>query len=150
MDSKLQQKLRERREKAALEAIAGKLSGFSLGFGSVPGGEPPWLRAAIDRFQDIRTDPDDVISDETASGELDAWIQELLTRNGVAGHFYVKTHVAREPWVECRVAEGGGGWAALVREAIEDPWIFLAADLSRLIVICETEYHFAAYASRAD
>ncbi|AJE84953.1 hypothetical protein SLNWT_4577 [Streptomyces albus] len=147
-DSRLQQKLRERRERAELEAIADRLGDMGVGFGELPGGEPAWVGVAIGRAQDIHTEPDDVIGDGASAGELDAWMKGTLYDSGVVDHFYVKSHVTAAPWVECRVG-GREGWGALVRAAVEEPWIFLSADLSRMVVISETEYHFAAYKSRA-
>ncbi|MEU6732198.1 hypothetical protein ABZ929_03160 [Streptomyces physcomitrii] len=147
-DSALQQKLRERRERAELDALAEGLGDVGVGFGGLPGGEPAWVGAAVERAQDIHTEPDEVIGDGASAGELDAWMRDTLDGSGVVDHFYVKSHVTAAPWVECRVG-GREGWGALVRAAVEEPWIFLSADLSRMVVISETEYHFAAYRSRA-
>ncbi|MFJ9035279.1 hypothetical protein ACIRF8_01600 [Streptomyces sp. NPDC102406] len=147
MESKLRQKLRERRDQVALEAIEADLGVLGTGGALPPGGEPGWVRAAIDRSLSTGTEPDELLADDTPPEELDAWIEGLLATHGMTGKLYVASHVVLRPWLECDVP--ATGWAARLRDAIEDPWMFLAGPLDRLVVVTEAEYCFECHVSRA-
>ncbi|MGY0018777.1 hypothetical protein [Streptomyces sp. cg35] len=146
MESRLQQKLRERREQAALKTVEVRLGDLRTGGALRPGEEPAWARAAIDVSRGLHAEPDELISDDTTSQELDGWIEELLTAHGITGRLYVASNVSLLPWLECRVPPGG--WTARVRAAVGEPWMFLSGTLDSLVVVSEAEYYFEAYARR--
>jgi hypothetical protein len=77
----LQQKLREYREKAALEIIEAKLGDLRTCGSLEPGTEPDGVTAAIRRARSICTDPTDQLPDATPPEELDTWLDGLLTGN---------------------------------------------------------------------
>ncbi|MEU8030597.1 hypothetical protein AB0C13_18430 [Streptomyces sp. NPDC049099] len=145
MESRLQRKLREHREKAALKIIEDRLGDVRTGGSLQPGAEPEWVAAAIRRSRCIHTDPTDRLPDDTSPEELDAWLDGLLTRTSMSGRLYVRSHLGTLPWLEFEVP--GQGWTARLREAIEDPWMFLSGTLDSLVIVSEAEYWYEAYVS---
>ncbi|MET8808051.1 hypothetical protein [Streptomyces sp. NPDC004546] len=145
MESRLQQKLREYREKAALEIIEAKLGDLRTGGSLEPGTEPDWVTAAIRRSRSIYTDPTDQLPDAAPPEELDTWLDGVLTGNSMSGRLYVRSHLGILPWLECEVPEHG--WTARLREAIEEPWMFLSGTLDSLVIVTEAEYSYEAYVS---
>jgi hypothetical protein len=146
MESRLQEKLRERREKAALEGISEKLSGLFTGRGLEAGGVPGWLGETVQGFWDRFVEPGESLSDETDPEAVDAWIEELLTRHGVTGKVYVASHLSCLPWLECQAP--ASGWVSRVREAIEDPWMFLSESLDVVVAVLEAEYQYEVHVGR--
>ncbi|MFI0240883.1 hypothetical protein [Streptomyces sp. NPDC016845] len=145
MERRLRRKLRERREQAALEVVEARLGGLRTGGALPPGGEPEWVRAAIDRSQSVRTEPDELLPEDAPPHELDAWIEGLLAAHGVTGTLYVASHVPLRPWLECTAP--ATGWTARLRDAVEEPWMFLSESLDRLVIVSEAEYFYEAYVS---
>jgi hypothetical protein len=54
----------------------------------------------------------------------------------------VRSHLAILPWLECEVP--GHGWTARLREAIEEPRMFLSGTLGSLVIVTEAEYSYEA------
>ncbi|GHH80968.1 hypothetical protein GCM10018793_37370 [Streptomyces sulfonofaciens] len=143
MESKSQQKLRERREKAALQRIEHSLGNLLTGDSLQSDALPEWVGEAITRSWDIFTEPSEKLRDDAAPEELDAWIEGLLSEHAVTGRVYVASHLGIVPWLECRIPPQG--WMATVREAIEEPWQFLSLSLDTMIIVTEAEYYFEAH-----
>ncbi|MFJ4681980.1 hypothetical protein ACIQNG_07895 [Streptomyces sp. NPDC091377] len=156
MESRLQHKLRERRERAALEAVEAGLGALLTGDALAADAVPEWATRAIDRSRSIHTEPDELLPDTAPPGELDAWIERLLTAQGMGDRLYVASHVGLRPWLECQVP--ATGWTARLRSAVEEPWMFLSGPpgsdpagpgpLDRLVIVAEAEYYFEAYTAR--
>ncbi|AKJ09684.1 hypothetical protein ABB07_06510 [Streptomyces incarnatus] len=147
-ESRLRQKLREHRERAALEIIEAKLGDVRTGGSLQPGTEPEWVTRAIRRSRSIHTDPTDRLPDDTSPEELDAWLDGLLAGNSLSGRLYVRSHLGILPWLECEVPEHG--WTARLRDAIEEPWMFLSGTRDSLVIVSEAEYCYEAHVSHHD
>jgi hypothetical protein len=145
-ESRLQQKLRALREKAALEGIAGKLSGLYTGQGLMPDAVPSWVGETTWGFWDIFVDPLETLPDEAEPQAVDAWIEGVLTRYGITGTVYVASHVRGLPWLKCEVPEQG--WVSQVRSALEDPWMFLSETLDVVVAVLEAEYRYELHVGR--
>ncbi|MFI7343837.1 hypothetical protein ACIBUY_38565 [Streptomyces sp. NPDC050085] len=147
MESRLQQRLRERREKAALESARAHLGDLLTGRTLGPAEVPTWTGEAISTTWDIFTEPAETLPDDASPAELSAWLEGLLEQQGLtgtaAGRVYVATHLSDPPWLECLV--GAAGWTERVRGAVEDPWMFLATTLDKAVVIAEAEYCYEAH-----
>ncbi|MEV5725138.1 hypothetical protein AB0N50_04855 [Streptomyces pharetrae] len=145
MDSRLRQKLAERREKAALAGIEAGLGDLRPGGALEPGAVPAWVGEAIERTWDIFTEPAERLRDDTPPERLDAWLEDLLTTQGLTGRVHLASHLGILPWLECRAP--GRADLARVRGAIEEPWMFLSSSLDTLVVT-EGEYHYEAHVLR--
>lgn len=60
----------------------------------------------------------------------------------LTGTIDVAGHLISTPWLEYRVPQRG--WMSQVREAIEDPWEFVSADLDVVVAVLEAEYRYEA------
>ncbi|MDH6123660.1 hypothetical protein [Kitasatospora sp. GP82] len=143
MESKLQKKLREHREKTALEGISRKLSGLFTGQGIESSAVPAWVRETTWGFWDISVEPIETLPDDVEPEAVDRWIEGLLTRHGLAGKVYVYSHLSGLPWLECQAP--ASGWVSRVRDAVEDPWMFLSGSLDVVVAVLEAEYRYEAH-----
>ncbi|MFF4653542.1 hypothetical protein [Streptomyces sp. NPDC001380] len=143
MESRLQQKLRECREKAALERITGGFSGLFTGDGLTTGAVPAWVDGTLWGFRDISARPAATLPDDSDPRTVDAWVEGMVAGRGMADRIYVGSHLGILPWLECRLP--AGGWMARMREAVEEPWMFLAGSLDLLLVVAEAEYRREAH-----
>lgn len=148
MESRLQQKLRERRERAALEEAERRLGELRTGRALDAGAVPEWVGDAVSRTWDISTEPLDRLPDDTPPAQLDEWMEELLIVHGVTHRVFVASHLKILPWLECTVP--AHGWTARVREAIDEPWMFLSGALDTLVIVAESEYFYEAHVGRGD
>ncbi|MCC5476274.1 hypothetical protein [Streptomyces barringtoniae] len=144
----MQRKLREYRERAALEIIEAKLGDVRTGGSLQPGTEPEWVTGAIGRSRSIHTAPADRLPDAVPPEQLDAWLDGLPAGNAIRGRLYVRSHLGILPWLECEVPEHD--WTARLRDAIEEPWMFLSGTLDSLVIVSEAEYCYEAHVSRDD
>ncbi|MFF4690616.1 hypothetical protein [Streptomyces sp. NPDC001307] len=144
----MQQKLRERRERAALTEIEARLGELRTGRAMDTYAVPGWVGDAVSRTWDIFTEPLDRLPDDTPPARLDAWMEELLVAHGVTDRVFVASHLKILPWLECRVP--AHGWTARVREAIEEPWMFLSGALDAIVIVTESEYFYEAHLGRGD
>ncbi|MGY1580076.1 hypothetical protein [Streptomyces sp. MN13] len=144
----MQQKLRERREKAALNSVVAGLGPLLTGNALVPDAVPEWIPQAIARTWELSAEPVELLSDDSSPEELDAWLASLLTAHNLTARLYVATHLGIRPWLECHVLPHNR--TARLREVIEEPWMFLSSSLDTLLIVSEAEYHYEAYVARAD
>ncbi|MER6027651.1 hypothetical protein [Streptomyces sp. NPDC001851] len=146
MESRVQQMLRERRETAALAETEDRLGELRGGGALLADAVPAWVGRSVGRSRSICTEPYDRLPDDTPPAQLDTWIEELLIAQGVTGRVLVASHLGILPWLECRLP--ARGWMARVREAIEEPWMFLSQTLDALVIVSESEYFYEAHLSR--
>ncbi|MCD0484578.1 hypothetical protein LO771_19805 [Streptacidiphilus sp. ASG 303] len=142
-ESRLRRELREYRENAALERIAGELSGLFTGDGLAAEAVPAWVDGTLWGFWDISAQPAAALPDDSDPRTVDAWVEELVAGHGTADRIYVGSHLGILPWLECRLP--AGGWMARIRQAIEEPWMFLTGSLDFLVVVAEAEYCHEAH-----
>ncbi|MFD5708852.1 hypothetical protein ACFWHW_00410 [Streptomyces pharetrae] len=110
-----------------------------------PGRRPPgWGRPSNGPGTSF-TEPAERLRDDTPPERLDAWLEVLLTTQGLTGRVHLASHLGIQPWLECRAP--GRADLARVRGAIEEPWMFLSSSLDTLVVT-EGEYHYAAHVLR--
>jgi hypothetical protein len=143
----LQQKLRERREQAALDGIVSGLGDLLTGGALRPDAVPEWVPQAVAHTWELSTEPLELLRDDSPPQEVDAWMTSLLTTHGITGRLYVATHQSIRPWLECDLPPDGTG---RVRETIEEPWMFLSGTQDGLLLVSESEYHYEAFVARAD
>ncbi|MGV9275134.1 hypothetical protein [Streptomyces griseosporeus] len=145
MQSRSQQKLREHRERAALKAVEAELGDLRSADGTPlrPGEEPEWVAEAIEWAFSVHTDPTDRLPDDASPQHLDAWLDRLLSTNGLTGRLHVRTYLSIHPWlaIDAPVL----GWTARLRDAIEEPWMFLSGAFDTLLIVSEAEYFYEAY-----
>ncbi|MGE7437399.1 MULTISPECIES: hypothetical protein [Kitasatospora] len=146
MESRLQRKLRERREAAVLAELGRQLSGLLTGRGMAQEEAPPWIGETVSGFWDVFVEPYGTLPDDVEPAAVDAWIERLLTRHGVTGRVYVRSPLTGLHWLECRVPDGG--WVSRVRQAVEDPWVFVSGDLDVVVAVLEGEYYYQAHVGR--
>ncbi|MGJ5752225.1 hypothetical protein FB563_0304 [Streptomyces puniciscabiei] len=147
-EARLQHRLRECREKAALAETERRLAELRTGGALGADAVPEWVGEAVGRTRNIFTEPYDRLPDDTPSARLDAWIEELLVAHGVTDRVFVASHLRILPWLECRVP--AHGWMARVRGAVEEPWMFLSGSLGTIVVVTESEYFHEAHLGRDD
>ncbi len=148
MESRLQQKLRERREKAALAEIERGLGALRTGRAVDACAVPGWVAEAVGRTWDLFTEPRETLPDDVPPARLDEWVEELLIARGVTDRVLVASHLTIVPWLEIRVP--AHEWMAQVREAMEEPWIFISGALDTIVVVTESEYFYEAHIGRDD
>ncbi|WP_432013839.1 hypothetical protein [Streptomyces cucumeris] len=146
MESRLQQKLRERREEAALAEIERGLGALRTGRAVDACAVPGWVAEAVSRTWDLFAEPRETLPDDVAPARLDEWVEELLIAHGVTDRVLVASHLTIVPWLEIRVPTHG--WMAQVRAAVEEPWIFLSGALDTIVVVTESEYFYEAHIGR--
>ncbi|MFF9626453.1 hypothetical protein [Streptomyces griseosporeus] len=147
MESRLQQKLRERRERVALDGILSGLGDLLTGQALEAGTVPAWVPEAIARTWELSTDPAELLPADTPPAEVDAWVEALLVTHAFTDRLYVATHQSIRPWLECRVPPHG--WTPAVRAAVEEPWMFLSVSLDTLLIVSEAEHYYEVYVARA-
>lgn len=134
------QVLRERKELAVLEeALAPVSAGKSLAAEEVPA----WASDAREFFWQDDTEPDEVISDDAAPGELAEWTEGCLSTRKIGPTCYVATHLSIKPWVGCIQSPG---WTQLLRTVLEDP-VILSEDLDTVIDFHELEHFHAVFSA---
>ena len=144
VESRLQAMLRERREKSDLQVLRERLGDVLTGQGLEASEVPGWVDEAVQGFWSVFAEPLAVLPDDAAPDALDSWIEDLLTQHGLAGTCYLASHIGLLPWAECRLS---ARWIPQVREAVEQPWIFLSPRLDTVIAIAEAEYRYEAHAA---
>ena len=144
VESRLQAKLRERRDRSDLQVLRERLGGVLTGQGLEASEVPGWVDEAVQGFWSVFAEPLAVLPDDAAPEALDSWIADLLAQHGLPGTCYLASHIGLLPWVECRPSDR---WIPQVREVVEQPWIFLSPHLDMVIAIAEAEYRYEAHAA---
>ena len=141
--SRLQEMLRERREREALDRIRTQLAGIFAGRGLPSEQVPAWVIDTVRGFWFMSAEPAAVLSDDAATETLDAWIEESLARHGISGGFYVMSQLELLPWLECEVPERD--WMSRIREALDNAWVFLSLSLDVVVAVSEQEYDYQLF-----